>query len=424
MIVMNNNIKIGLTGRFGAGCTVTSVYYEKEFGCKRHSLSSELKKVARKEHKEFKNFSKEKQRRILQDLGDKLRQKEPTYLADIIIKQIKQKKVKSVVIDSIRNPAEVEAFKDAFSNNFYLLAIDSEVETRWKRLEHDYNGDRKAFYIADERDAGNKQPEYGQQVKSCIEVSDILINNNDSFYKNVKLKRIDAAVMDRYGQKLADYTHLMRNPGIRTPNFDELNMHYACSVALRSNCLKRQVGAVIVREKTDYQAKKESYVISTGCNNVPVGENACASEFRFEDVKCNRDRIKKDYLLKIKHCMSCGKKLKNGYECNNCNLNNAKLPGKLLDICRAVHAEEAAILQAARLGGTGLEDAKLYSSTFPCMLCCKKIINAGIKNLVYLESYPMEESLATEMFRTCKVGISKFEGVNSIAFARLFRREN
>jgi len=58
------------------------------------------------------------------------------------------------------------------------------------------------------------------------------------------------------------------------------------------------------------------------------------------------------------------------------------IPGKLLDLYRAIHAEEEAILQAAKLG-VSINDTILYTSTEPCLLCCKKIINSGIKEIIF-----------------------------------------
>lgn len=298
-----------------------------------------------------------------------------------------------------------------------------------------YDNNREQFDIDEERDAGENQPDFGQQVKKCIELADILISNKESFYKTSKKKNIKT--IEEYGQKISSYIQLMRAPGFRQPTADEIYMHHACSVALWSSCLKNQVGAVIVVErhsksgspdkKNEVKEKKkenkeeenrikESYVVATGCNKIPIGENPC------KDI-CHRDDIKENYKKTIKFCRNCGSKLPHKtFLCKKCNFDNLKLPGKLLDLCRAVHAEEATILQAAKLGGTPLEGAKLYTSLFPCQLCCKKIINTGIKNVIYLESYPMEESLAIEMFRKCKINISKYEGVNSIAFNKLFKR--
>jgi deoxycytidylate deaminase len=413
---------IGLTGRFGAGCTTTSLYFEQDLKFKRFSLSDELKKIAKKKTPRWPSLTANQQRKILQDLGDTLRSKNSTYLADNVIKKIEKQNGSKIIVDSLRNPSEIKAFQKKFQS-FFLLAIDAEVTTRWDRLKENYNNDRASFDIADKRDAGYDQPNYGQQVKKCLEMGDILINNDISFYKDITTKRLDPEMVDRYAQKLNDYYNLLSSAGSRTPNLDEINMHYACSVALKSHCVKRQVGAVIVKEQgLNLSNKRESYVVATGCNNVPLGETDCAIENRLDELKCYRDQVKRDFFKKYKYCKYCGTKLNNQFICKKCKHDNRNLPGKQLDLCRAVHAEEAAILQAVKLGATSLEGAKLYSSTFPCMLCCKKIINAGIRSIVYLESYPMDESLAIEMFRNCKIGIQKYEGVNSRAFDRLFRR--
>jgi len=90
----------------------------------------------------------------------------------------------------------------------------------------------------------------------------------------------------------------------------------------------------------------------------------------------------------------------------------------MLDVCRAVHAEEAAILQAAKLGSTSLNRTSIYTTTFPCLLCAKSIINSGIKRVIFHEPYPMKESY--EMLES-RVTLKKFEGVNAWAFDRLYR---
>jgi len=417
----HKSLIIGLTGRFGAGCTTTSMILKDCKGFNYFSLSESLKKKAKMTINGFDKKEEKEKRKILQDLGDELR-KNGESLAIPVIEEIKQKGLNKVVIDSIRNPAEVNAFKNKF-NNFFLLAIDAETETRWQRLnKYIYKGNKDKFCIDDERDAGENQPDYGQQVKKCIELADMLVNNNDDFYN--KPKGETEKIIDEYAQKISDYVDLIFYHGIRPPSTNELCMHYACSIALKSTCLRRQVGAVIVHEK-HYNFNKskhitdiESYVIATGCNNVPIGETHC----RETEEGCYKDHAKLEYLENYNYCRQCGSKLDKNLICEKCDFDNSKLPGKLLDICRAVHAEEAAILQAAKLGSTSLEGTKIYTSTFPCMLCCKTIINSGIKGVVYLESYPMSESLALEMFRKCNIKVSKYEGVNSIAFNRLFKK--
>lgn len=119
-------------------------------------------------------------------------------------------------------------------------------------------------------------------------------------------------------------------------------------VAAWSSCFKdnRQVGAVIVKNKR---------ILTTGYNGAPEGVKSCK-----ERGECLR--------------------VKSGVE-----------SGTRQEICYAVHAEQNAIIQAARLGIV-LEGATLYCTHQPCVICAKMIINAGIKRIVYKEGYPDEFS--------------------------------
>ena len=93
---------------------------------------------------------------------------------------------------------------------------------------------------------------------------------------------------------------------------------------------------------------------------------------------------------------------------------------KHIDLCRALHAEERAILDSGK-EGIPLRGAILYTTTYPCLLCVKKIIHVGIKEVVYLDPYPYKE--ATEMLTHAHVSAFKFEGVMERAFDRLYGKE-
>ena len=212
-------------------------------------------------------------------------------------------------------------------------------------------------------------------------------------------------------------------------------MHLAYAVSLKSSCNKRQVGAIIVSAGVPETGtvlrprdELESYILASGYNDVPIGERMCAelggrSNPRF----CSRDDYEQKALRTMKYCPGCGTELNitSGelapYKCPKCNARLPRdiTPGTLLDLCRAVHAEEAAIIQAAKLGSSSLNGAELYTTTFPCLLCCKSIINAGIKKIVYREPYPMDESI--KMLRNCGIDPEKYEGVNAWAFDKLFK---
>lgn len=140
----------------------------------------------------------------------------------------------------------------------------------------------------------------------------------------------------------------MSSPQDNRPSWDEYFMRIALLAATRSTCLRRQVGAVIVKDKR---------VLSTGYNGSPSGLSHCL------DVGCLREKL--------------------------------KIPsGERHELCRAIHAEQNAIIQAAT-SGVSIEGATLYSTTYPCVLCAKMIINAGIRTIYITDGYP--DDLAKQM---------------------------
>jgi len=124
------------------------------------------------------------------------------------------------------------------------------------------------------------------------------------------------------------------------PDNDAYFMSMAELVSSRSTCLRRQVGAVIVKEKR---------VLSTGYNGAPKGLKHCA------EVGCIRQQ------------------------------NNVE-SGTRHELCRGVHAEQNAVIQAAYFG-VSIKDASIYTTNFPCVMCAKIIINAGIREVVYRDDY-------------------------------------
>ncbi len=136
----------------------------------------------------------------------------------------------------------------------------------------------------------------------------------------------------------------MANNMSKRPTWDEYFMEMAELAAKRSTCLRRQVGAVIVKDKQ---------VISTGYNGAPKG---------------------------LKHCAQIG----------GCLREQLKVPsGERHELCRALHAEQNAIIQAATFGHS-IEGASIYITHQPCSICSKMIINAGIDKIIVREGYPDE----------------------------------
>ncbi len=143
------------------------------------------------------------------------------------------------------------------------------------------------------------------------------------------------------------------------PSWDEYFLDIATLVASRSTCLRRQVGAVLVRDKR---------ILSTGYNGAPSG---------------------------VSHCLTVG-----------CLREELGIPsGERHELCRAVHAEQNAIIQAA-LHGVSTKGSTLYCTTQPCVLCAKMLINAGVEAIYFNGSYP--DKLALEMLNEAGVKLNLF----------------
>lgn len=143
---------------------------------------------------------------------------------------------------------------------------------------------------------------------------------------------------------------------MQRPTWDEYFMEMAQVAAKRSTCLRRSVGAVIVKNKQ---------ILASGYNGTPMGLPHC------EEVGCLREQL--------------------------------KVPsGKCHELCRGVHAEQNAITQAA-YHGVSVRGGTIYVTHQPCVVCTKMLINAGIERVVYANPYPDE--LAQKMMGQSKMKI-------------------
>lgn len=144
------------------------------------------------------------------------------------------------------------------------------------------------------------------------------------------------------------------------PSWDEYFMDITRRVATRSTCLRRAVGVILVHDKR---------IIASGYNGGPSGLAHCL------DIGCLREKL--------------------------------GIPsGQQHELCRGIHAEQNAIIQAARYG-VSIEGSVLYCTTQPCTQCTKMLINAGITEIVYAEGYP--DDLARELLEESGIIVRRFE---------------
>lgn len=420
---------IGVTGSFGSGVTSIAGFLESELDFRRFSLSEIVSKQADSQGYAVETLGKE-HRHVLQDVGDQLRKGDLESVVSPVVRAILEHdgSVGGYVVDGVRNPAEVKALRREFSN-FYLVALGASADVRFTRKRRECDGDRNVFDRDDKRDSGEYAVEsYEQNTSDCVLNADVFINNDRQL--------VERWEFDRWLRSVNQYVTLMRGPGrAGRPTYDELHMQYAYSTSLKSPCLKRKVGAVIVALRAaaepqitpliEERTPAGHYVIATGRNEAPPGITDC-SERRY----CEKDSQIWQMVREMKYCPGCGNPLdpasigdspKPYYPCVcGTRLGRDFIPGRSLDICIAVHAEESAILQAAHLGTTSLNGTRLYSTTFPCLLCAKMIAAVGIAEVVYLEPYPSPD--ARKLLEDARVNVRRFEGVLGRAFHRLYER--
>jgi len=273
-------------------------------------------------------------------IGNELRAKEgPGVLAKMAVKKIIN--MPQAVIDSIRTPAEIEELRRSLKN-FRLVGISADAKIRFERgQKRGRQGDAATFEeFVKKEEKENSSDANSQQLNRCFELADIKIDNSGEVF-DLK-KKLDKLLLD------LEYVPYKR------PSWDEYFLKMAYLAAERSTCLRHHVGAVIVRN---------NHLVSTGYNGAAAGVKDCI------ELGCLRDQI-------------------------------GIASGTRHEICRAIHAEQNAIIQAA-LHGKTTEGATLYCTHSPCVICAKMIVNAKIKKVVVVKYYP--DKSYEELFREAGV---------------------
>ncbi len=327
---------IGLTGKNGSGKGEVARFL-KERGFEYLSLSDVVREEVGRKKKPI-------TRDNLVATGNELRKK---FGQDVLAKRtIDRIEIdKNYVIDSIRHPAEAKAFKSR--NGFALLNVTAPPKVRFERLKaRGRENDPKTFpqFLKLEQKERKSSVGSDQQLDQTIKLADYSVQNSGTLQE--LQNEITRLVMTVAQKK-------------KRPNWDEYFLGIAKVVALRSNCVKRKVAAVIVKDKR---------IISTGYNGTPRG---------------------------VKNCNEGG--------CPRCN--QMTTSGTKLDECLCSHGEENAITQSA-YHGVNIKDSMLYTTYSPCLLCTKMIINSGIREVVFNIDYPLGET-SMELLKEVGVQVRK-----------------
>ncbi|MDD4627830.1 MAG: AAA family ATPase [Candidatus Peribacteraceae bacterium] len=267
-------------------------------------------------------------RENLQNVGNDLRAKGGAGVLGMKVREtIEKESAKQWVIDGIRNPAEAEELRRL--PDFHMIGVTADPEVIVSRLtarkREGSSLSKEQILERLEKEKGVGEPPEGQQVKKCLELVDFLI--------------INEGTLEELAKKLTHFLRLL--DGSDRPSFDEVFMEIAYTWAQRATCLRRKVGAVIAKDKQQ---------LTAGYNGAPKG---------------------------VPHCAEMG----------GCLREKLKIPsGQRHEMCRGTHAEQNAITQAAKLG-ISIEGGTLYTNTFPCVICTKMILNAGITTVIYDSDY-------------------------------------
>jgi deoxycytidylate deaminase len=295
---------------------------------------------------------------------------------------------RAFLINSLKRPKEIQTLKETYGDAFVLVGAYASRDTRRDTL---------ASKIARSKN---------KEASQCRAIAERLITRDESesttFGQDVShtFFRADAFIdaSERTGidSSIGRFIDILFGHPFETPTRDEIGMQQAFSAALRSADLSRQVGAAI--------CTVDGQLIATGTNEVPKaggglywpGEHD-QRDFRFADRDEPNAEMKRLILADLLERMTRLDLLAPGVVIDDARIESLALSelkdSRLMNITeygRAVHAEMAAITDAARRG-VSVAGSVLFCTTFPCHNCAKHIVAAGIRQVVYIEPYPKSE---------------------------------
>ncbi|MFH6786302.1 MULTISPECIES: anti-phage dCTP deaminase [Methylobacterium] len=305
------------------------------------------------------------------------------------------------IIRQLKRTEEIELFRELYGKQVFQISAYMDPIARKTRLAtkmrdydntstriSDFEGEALNLVKLDDNEPDNP---YGQRLRDVYPLADVFI---------------DASTSDSAKKTIGRFVKILFGYNFHSPSRDEYGMYVAKSASLRSVDLSRQVGAAV------FSPKGEVKVL--GCNEVPSpsggtyweDDRGDAREFKIGwDTNENfKYRLLGDTLKQLEAIGLIEKKyvemstrdfLASIKEEKKVDLTKRLMMMDVIEYGRIIHAEMNAITDAARKG-ISIDGDVLYCTTFPCHLCAKHIISAGIKRVVYIEPYP--KSYATELY--------------------------
>jgi deoxycytidylate deaminase len=335
------------------------------------------------------------------------------------------------ILRSLKHPDEVGTLRRLYGPGLLVVSAYcprekrlSDLATRIARSRHAFQSDqyRADAEILVQRDLAERDEPFGQNVRDTFPLGDVFVDASDPGGLRGATNR---------------FVELVFSNTFHTPNRDEYGMFHARAAALRSASLARQVGSVVATSQGD--------IVAVGANEVPraggglywPGDPDDARDFNLGED--SSDVMRRALVTDVIHRMrdagwlseermnqSVENLVEEALRRGAGSLMSGSHVMNIIEFNRAVHAEMAALVDAARRG-VSVAGNTLYSSTFPCHDCAKHIVAAGIKRVVYIEPYP--KSLAPDLYldsisvdgeQPDVVSFEPFVGVAPVRYMELF----
>lgn len=339
------------------------------------------------------------------------------------------------IFDQFKRPEEIEILRQIYGHLFISISVYSDKEARTKAIADLIAADHSESRTNTERGAAARNlvardedeegiPN-GQRLRDAFPLADVFIDIDDPVAAEMVLKRF---LESFFGSNRI------------SPTRDEAALYFAKGASLISLDLSRQVGAAVYSE--------DGQLITLGYNEVPKAHGGVYTEATGNDDRDHvigrdeNERIKRALLADVVAKLLKSELIttsKDKDELVDAVIQEAMIKGSalrdallmdLLEFGRVIHAEMHAISDAARRG-LSLQGAIMYCTTFPCHICAKHIIAAGISKVIFVEPYP--KSYAQELYKSIvvkagdcdktKVQFAPFIGIAPTKFRELFYRK-
>ena len=306
------------------------------------------------------------------------------------------------IIRQIKRPEEAQLLRNTYGRNYMQASAYAPRNVRVDSLANKIvqsqvpgaaaNYSRAAAEGLIQKDENEANEEHGQRLSGAFHTSDLFVDMSQPNKQD--------ATFDRFAKAFFGNNFV-------TPNVDEYGMYAAKAASLRSADLSRQVGAAICMQTGE--------IISSGCNEVP---RPGGGTYWSDDPSDGRDfvighdannqikkRIVEDIINRFKEAgwikdeIITDEKIRVFDKAINQEYGGPLAGSMVMDIIefgRIIHAEMAAITDAARLGRS-LKGARIFSTTYPCHMCARHIISSGLSEVVFIEPYP--KSFASELYK-------------------------